>query len=318
MEKILTSEQAAYLAGIIDGEGTVRLQQQRRAEGKLHHRTAFVTVANTRLELMHWLMEVTGCGTVTKQQRQAPCKTCYTWRIGSGPIRKIMPQVEPYMVLKQDRTRLLLRYLELREHRAALSHDEMDEVTHICAEIARLNATGIHPERDAELQDWFGKKRCQEPDCERWCYPNQDFCYRHWVSRRIARLDTCRHCGRAIEVVYQKRKQFCSPECRSKQFYVDKTLPAAAAEAAAREALPCPTCGKPVDRSHYARKVFCSDHCRESQRAKKKKLEPEFTEERTCRQCGVAFQVGRHARKTEFCSHACVNKAYRQRQAEAA
>jgi hypothetical protein len=46
--RILSSEQAAYIAGLIDGEGTITLTREHRGE----RRRMVVSIANTEMELL--------------------------------------------------------------------------------------------------------------------------------------------------------------------------------------------------------------------------------------------------------------------------
>src|SRR5688572_12634346 len=60
----LTMEEAAYLAGLVDGEGTITLSRRERNT----QRTVVVSIANTEIALLKYPLEVIGAGTITMKR----------------------------------------------------------------------------------------------------------------------------------------------------------------------------------------------------------------------------------------------------------
>jgi hypothetical protein len=60
----LTPEDAAYIAGLIDGEGTITLTQGHRRE----NRRLVVSVSNTEIALLKFIKENAGAGRITRKR----------------------------------------------------------------------------------------------------------------------------------------------------------------------------------------------------------------------------------------------------------
>jgi hypothetical protein len=63
--KILLEIEAAYVAGIIDGEGTVTLTRTHRGE----NRRPVVSISSTELRLLTYVRSVIGAGRITAKMR---------------------------------------------------------------------------------------------------------------------------------------------------------------------------------------------------------------------------------------------------------
>lgn len=91
----LNVEQAAYLAGLIDGEGCVMVN--------LHRDVASIrlVIANTSRAVMDWLCEVTGVGAViTQKAPNARSRVGYLWMCNAETAESVLLQTRPYMVIK--------------------------------------------------------------------------------------------------------------------------------------------------------------------------------------------------------------------------
>jgi hypothetical protein len=108
----LMPEQAAYLAGLIDGEGTITLSRVHRNE----NRRLVVSVSNTDLSLLNFVRASVGAGRITSKRtysaRHAPS---FTYQISSRQALDLLRQVVPYLrTYRARRAKLGLReYLRL-------------------------------------------------------------------------------------------------------------------------------------------------------------------------------------------------------------
>lgn len=106
----LTTEQAAYIAGIIDGEGSISLALGGGRSGRYSH--LLVRVANTDPLLIAFLGSVAPGGRTYTATLGSGFKEvthlCWSGRVGVGLLR----QVVPYLVIKKDRARLVLHLHE--------------------------------------------------------------------------------------------------------------------------------------------------------------------------------------------------------------
>jgi hypothetical protein len=75
--RLLTPAAAAYVAGWIDGEGTVTLCRRHSNE----HRQLVVSVANTELPILQFLLDHSGTGKITNKRTASALHTpsfCYS------------------------------------------------------------------------------------------------------------------------------------------------------------------------------------------------------------------------------------------------
>lgn len=103
---------AAYIAGLVDGEGTVTLSRLHRNE----NRRVVVCISNNDLVLLQHVKDKIGAGRITAKRvynpRHAPS---FNYQINSRQALEVLRQIVMYMrSYKLDRARLALRdYLRL-------------------------------------------------------------------------------------------------------------------------------------------------------------------------------------------------------------
>jgi hypothetical protein len=110
--KSLRPEIAAYVAGLIDGEGTITLTRS-HAGG---NRQLMVHIANTELPMLQFVHEQVGAGKITRKRAVSERHTpsfCYS--IANRQALSVLQQVAPYLRShKCRRARLILdQYLRL-------------------------------------------------------------------------------------------------------------------------------------------------------------------------------------------------------------
>lgn len=100
--------EAAYLAGLIDGEGSI-IAARKLGTGRTTWR---LQVASTTDCLLDWCIEKTGVGTIVVRLSQNPKHAdskwwqCYSWN-----AMDVLKQCEPYMILKRDKARNVIQEL---------------------------------------------------------------------------------------------------------------------------------------------------------------------------------------------------------------
>lgn len=69
----------AYIAGIIDGEGSIMLQRFLKRDLP----APCVSIASTTIELLEWVKKVSGVGTIRKKKNynEEKHKDCYTYEV---------------------------------------------------------------------------------------------------------------------------------------------------------------------------------------------------------------------------------------------
>lgn len=120
--KDLTVAQAAYLAGIIDGEGSIMLY--RREKGAAMR----VTVANTNRALLDWCATVCGVGNIVMTERSNPKhKPSGMWHVNSQAAASLLEQTRPYLVIKGEQADVAIEFQRKLKVPAAKAEKEWQE-----------------------------------------------------------------------------------------------------------------------------------------------------------------------------------------------
>jgi hypothetical protein len=104
--KTLSDVEAAYVAGIIDGEGTITLTRLHRNE----NRRAVVSISSCELQLLTYVRSIVGAGHITgkvcAREHHSPS---FMYSISSRQALSLLARVYPFLrTYKSDRARLLL------------------------------------------------------------------------------------------------------------------------------------------------------------------------------------------------------------------
>ncbi len=110
----MREKQKAYLAGIIDGEGTVTLAKHHRNETP----TPSVSVANNSLELLRWIKRLVGGTIVSKKKRQAHHHDAYAWTIRQDKAIRLLKEIKKYLIVKKPQADLIAAKYKSVTHRA--------------------------------------------------------------------------------------------------------------------------------------------------------------------------------------------------------
>jgi len=124
--KTLTAVEAAYVAGLIDGEGTVSLSRKHR----LDNRQLVVSISSTESILLEYVQEVVGAGQITnKRTYRANHTPSMTYAITNRQALDLLQQIAPYMKsYKADRAALILdHYIRLTPRNGRYSSQQRGE-----------------------------------------------------------------------------------------------------------------------------------------------------------------------------------------------
>lgn len=138
----LTPEEAAYIAGVWDGEGSIQLTRRRRRSKTGKEKLSLrVSVANTSEELVRWLRTRLGSVSIVVRQGGTNKKPCYVVNLYRIPdIEKLLAQIRPYLIVKAKQADLLLRYCAIR--RGANHGEHLAEELNMVQELKVLNRRG--------------------------------------------------------------------------------------------------------------------------------------------------------------------------------
>lgn len=107
-----TNETLNYLAGILDGEGSIGIEHLSPCKNrKKDYYTCRLCVVNTSLILVNWLKD-NFKGQFDTRKRVANYKICYRWHIFGDDLENVLRAVEPFLKLKRKQAQLILQYRE--------------------------------------------------------------------------------------------------------------------------------------------------------------------------------------------------------------
>ncbi len=124
--KKLIPEQAAYIAGLIDGEGTISLSRKHRYE----NRQLVVSISSTEINLLKYVREAIGAGKITNKRSYSPRhlpSMCYAIsnRQALGLLREVSPYLKSYKVARAGL--ILKHYLRLTPRNGRYTAEQRKE-----------------------------------------------------------------------------------------------------------------------------------------------------------------------------------------------
>lgn len=226
----LTNEQAAYLAGVIDGEGYLGIVRSAARQYTVPHFHFKATITNTKREwlgeLQSWIGGRLYRVDSAKRRNRQPC---YSLNLNGGEARAMLLRVQPFLRLKQRHCDVLMRYFEVAARRRLMNGKNqktdsgvLAELEALYTELKGLNLRGL-------AQNWpktpKEHRTCRMDGCT---YPHvaRGYCRRHY-KKFVERGGPAWHersCQRCTKPFVSKRRDavFCSKQCSSADFYQRK------------------------------------------------------------------------------------------------
>ena len=108
--KNLKSVEAAYIAAIIDGEGSVMLSRIHSNE----YRQLVISISNCDKKMLEWIMKKIGLGKILpKKVYKKHYTPTFTYRIVAREALELLKQVTPYLLTyKKQRAEMVLKDLQ--------------------------------------------------------------------------------------------------------------------------------------------------------------------------------------------------------------
>jgi hypothetical protein len=148
----LTQTEASYIAGIIDGEGSIMLLMSKNRCISLR-----VTIAQSEKSicLLNWVLKTTGIGSiiVTKRQVSEKHDRGMHWQCNALSAVSMLEQISPYLIVKRRQADLSLLTMErLKDPKLKADKEWQKEYKR---KIQELNKRGPNIERslDSSLKD---------------------------------------------------------------------------------------------------------------------------------------------------------------------
>ncbi len=122
----LSIPDAAYIAGLIDGEGTIALTRRHKNE----NRQLEISVSNTDMKLLKYLLDTIGTGRITQKKAYSDKHTpSATYTTSNRQALSLLEQISPFLqTYKQQRAELVLQnYLRLTPRNGKYSSETYEQ-----------------------------------------------------------------------------------------------------------------------------------------------------------------------------------------------
>ncbi len=109
VSEAIKTEDAAYIAGIVDGEGYIRIS---RASNRRNTYVGRIGITNCDLQLLTWVLSMFGGNIHSKKCYSSRHSKSYEWAIHRKcDIRFLIEAILPYLRIKRRQAELMLDFL---------------------------------------------------------------------------------------------------------------------------------------------------------------------------------------------------------------
>jgi hypothetical protein len=145
--KQLTKTQAAYFAGLLDGEGSVCIQRSKSKSKKWKYDyKVLVIIVNCNTEVIEWCKQVVGFGcayTTRKNSYQENWNICHRYQITNENAKDLLRQISKYMIIKKELADMAILFPSDRTNsKAGRSQEQYECQTLIWEKAKELNKRG--------------------------------------------------------------------------------------------------------------------------------------------------------------------------------
>ena len=120
----MTSEEWAYFAGILDGEGSIMLIHHfpRVGNNKYEFWQPTVRVSNTDERLIYWLQERFEGSHIFLRNNRPQQRDAWAWQARTAEISHILEGAMPYLILKWEQAEIVLEYCATHKYVGRRGH----------------------------------------------------------------------------------------------------------------------------------------------------------------------------------------------------
>ena len=118
--KNITTENLAYLAGLLDGDGSITLKRVNK------HKASFkllIFVANTNMPVLKWIQNKFGGKIYVYDRQDGIRKPLGKWHTFTNNAYTVLKQIYPYLIIKKEHAKLAINFVE-KLNRDASWHEE--------------------------------------------------------------------------------------------------------------------------------------------------------------------------------------------------
>lgn len=137
----LSQTDAAYIAGLLDGEGTVSATIHPREDGAPGI-DAYVVISNSHRETIRWVKQCIGIGSLQKTgSRKSGHKPMLAVVVTIGSVASLLHQLLPFLKIKRQQAEIVLAIVD-RVYPSRLDHN--DTRKELVASVQLLNRRGTN------------------------------------------------------------------------------------------------------------------------------------------------------------------------------
>lgn len=93
----LTEIEKGYIAGIIDGQGSICLTQNKPNEFRYPN----LQVSSTTYEILQFLKNKIGGSISKKRENKENCKPAWKWGLGTNPTIELLNEIQDYLLVPE-------------------------------------------------------------------------------------------------------------------------------------------------------------------------------------------------------------------------
>lgn len=111
----LNNLEKGYVAGILDGEGSIGIHFVKATKTSSDGLRPRIEITNKNLEVLKWIKNKTGCGRIEYVKRTIKSKECYRYVLTTpNKIKELLTIVSPFMIIKKVHAELMIEFLNNR------------------------------------------------------------------------------------------------------------------------------------------------------------------------------------------------------------
>lgn len=196
MEDIERQLEASWVAGFVDGEGSIfpSLKEKPAARSGFDF-CLYLMVGNTNLKLVEKVVKFFGFGKIRKDPRTANRKTMYRVVYPKGKLPILLPKIIPYLVGKKEQACIALEICAMScGPGTRRTQEQWDRLVFLYNELRRMNKRGLgeykpmfptflreeKTERTRKYQEFNGMKTCSIGGCKKR-YSARGMCSYHYA-----------------------------------------------------------------------------------------------------------------------------------------
>ena len=118
----------AYIAGFIDGEGSIGLRTSHSSDGRTPSYVARLRITNTNPDVLNWIHIATGIGLRTVKPNSNNNYQVYEWYVAGLQMKSLLEGILPFLKVKKLQAETLLKFLETVQPKEGQSKKLTSEV----------------------------------------------------------------------------------------------------------------------------------------------------------------------------------------------